>query len=222
LFCSCGARRAVDGAFQVDAFGRGRCSRRGNFSGPPLLEASLHVNRNTAHNQSSAFVVAPVSRPQLAWSLKGPLQSALSLKVTERRNGPRGEAPVHGSPRSEPALRAILDSANGYLTPSKILEQSTKQKTRPMEIKGRGSLVALTAQGICAVTRIVELGGLAKTKIQPKRPQDASAVGRHAAIGIDRFLHSRQKPDSPAVFLESRRGRRFTRGAPYLGGCKSP
>ena len=106
--------------------------------------------------------------------------------------------------------------------PSKILEQSTKQKTRPMEIKGRGSLVALTAQGICAVTRIVELGGLAKTKIQPKRPQDASAVGRHAAIGIDRFLHSRQKPDSPAVFLESRRGRRFTRGAPYLGGCKSP
>jgi hypothetical protein len=44
----------------------------------------LHVNRNIAHNQSSAFVVAPVSRPPRS-VLKGPLQSALSFKVTERR-----------------------------------------------------------------------------------------------------------------------------------------
>jgi hypothetical protein len=60
LFRYCGARQAVDGAFQVDAFGRDRCIRRGKFSGPPLLEPSLYVKRNTAHNQSSAFVVAPV------------------------------------------------------------------------------------------------------------------------------------------------------------------
>ena len=66
FFCCCGARQAVDGTFQVDSFRARRCTRRGKFSGPPLLEASLHVNWNTAHNQSSAFVVTPVSRPQRA------------------------------------------------------------------------------------------------------------------------------------------------------------
>src|ERR1700730_46211 len=29
FFCCCGARQAVDGAFQVDAFGRDRCTRQG-------------------------------------------------------------------------------------------------------------------------------------------------------------------------------------------------
>jgi hypothetical protein len=32
----------------------------GKFSGSSLLEPSLKVKRNYAHNQSSAFVVAPV------------------------------------------------------------------------------------------------------------------------------------------------------------------
>jgi hypothetical protein len=41
------ARQAVDGAFQVDVFGRGRCTRRSKFSGPTLLELSLNVKRNT-------------------------------------------------------------------------------------------------------------------------------------------------------------------------------
>src|SRR4051812_17703659 len=38
-------------------------------SSPPLLERSLNVKRNTAHSQSSAFVVAP------ARSFKGPRSS---------------------------------------------------------------------------------------------------------------------------------------------------
>jgi len=60
FFCYCRARQAVDGAFQVGAFGRGRCDRQEKSSDPPLLEPSFYVKRNTAHNQSSAFVVAPV------------------------------------------------------------------------------------------------------------------------------------------------------------------
>jgi hypothetical protein len=72
LFCFCGPRQVVDSTFQVAAFGRGRCERRDKSSGPPLLKLSLEVKRNSAHSQSSVFVVAPVSRPQRAWSLKGP------------------------------------------------------------------------------------------------------------------------------------------------------
>ena len=52
FFCCSGARQAVDGAFQVDAFGRGRCTRRGKLSGPTLLEPSLRVKRNTAHTKA--------------------------------------------------------------------------------------------------------------------------------------------------------------------------
>ena len=52
FFCCSGARQAVDGAFQVDAFGRGRCTRRGKFSGPTPLEPSLYVKRNTAHTKA--------------------------------------------------------------------------------------------------------------------------------------------------------------------------
>src|SRR5437763_8442615 len=52
FFCCSGARQAVDGAFQVDAFGRGRCTRRGKLSGPTLLEPSLYVKRNTAHTKA--------------------------------------------------------------------------------------------------------------------------------------------------------------------------
>lgn len=51
-FCCSRARQAVDGAFQVDAFGRGRCTRRGKFSGPTPLEPSLYVKRNTAHTKA--------------------------------------------------------------------------------------------------------------------------------------------------------------------------
>ena len=72
LSCFCGPRQVVYGAFQVGAFGRGRCERRDKSSDPPLLTLSLKVKRNSAHSQSSAFVVAPVSRPQRVWSLKGP------------------------------------------------------------------------------------------------------------------------------------------------------
>jgi hypothetical protein len=60
FFCFCGARRVLDRTFQTDAFGRDRCNRTGKFSGPSLLEPSWKVKRNYAHNQSSAFVVAPV------------------------------------------------------------------------------------------------------------------------------------------------------------------
>jgi len=52
--------RVLDRTFQTDGFGRDRCNRPGKFSGPSLLEPSLKVKRNYAHNQSSAFVVAPV------------------------------------------------------------------------------------------------------------------------------------------------------------------
>src|SRR6266404_1191970 len=62
FFCFCGAWQVFEGAFQADAFGRGRCDRRGKSGGPPLLKLSLQVKRNSAHSQSSAFVVAPVSR----------------------------------------------------------------------------------------------------------------------------------------------------------------
>ena len=55
----CDARPVVDGSFQVEALGRGQCSRRNKSSGPPLLKASLKVKRNTAHNQSSGFAIAP-------------------------------------------------------------------------------------------------------------------------------------------------------------------
>jgi hypothetical protein len=55
-FRFCGARQVGDGAFRVGVFGR--CSRRGKSSGPPLLKPSLKVERNSAHSQSSAFVVA--------------------------------------------------------------------------------------------------------------------------------------------------------------------
>ena len=72
FFCCCGARQAVDGAFQVDAFGHGRCNRPDKSSGPPLLKLSLKVKRNIAHGPSSAFVVAPVSWHQRASSFKGP------------------------------------------------------------------------------------------------------------------------------------------------------
>jgi hypothetical protein len=73
FFCCCGARRAVDGVFQVDAFGRRRCTRRSKFSGPPLLKPSLHVNRNTAHNQSSFMKwltrdrVVPIISANVSW-----------------------------------------------------------------------------------------------------------------------------------------------------------
>jgi hypothetical protein len=85
FFCFCGTRRPFDGAFQADVFGRGRCNQRGKFSGPPLLEASLKVKRNHTHNQSSAFVVAPVSRTQRAWSSKGSPTSVLSFKFRKAR-----------------------------------------------------------------------------------------------------------------------------------------
>jgi hypothetical protein len=75
FLCFCAACQVVDGTFQVGAFWRGRCDRRGKSSGPPLLKLSLKVKRNSAHSQSSAFVVAPVLWPQRAWSLKGPSQT---------------------------------------------------------------------------------------------------------------------------------------------------
>jgi hypothetical protein len=60
FFHAYGARRGLEGTFQPVAFGHGRCGPRHKPGGPPLLEFSLKVKRNSAHNQSSAFVDAPV------------------------------------------------------------------------------------------------------------------------------------------------------------------
>ena len=59
FFCFRPAWQVVDGTLRVGAFVRGRCDRRGKYSGPPLLKPSLKVKRNSAHSQSSMFVVAP-------------------------------------------------------------------------------------------------------------------------------------------------------------------
>ena len=40
--------------------------------GPPLFEPSFKVQRDSTHNQSSGFAVAPGVRPQRARSFKGP------------------------------------------------------------------------------------------------------------------------------------------------------
>ena len=61
FLCFYGARQGVEGAFQLVAFGHGRCGRRDKSGGPPLLELSLKVKRNNTHDQSSAFLDAPVS-----------------------------------------------------------------------------------------------------------------------------------------------------------------
>jgi len=66
-------RQAVDVIFRADPLGRGRI-RRDKSSSPPLLKPSLKVKGNGAHGQSSAYVVAPVSGPQRARSIKGPPQ----------------------------------------------------------------------------------------------------------------------------------------------------
>jgi hypothetical protein len=50
------------------------------------------------------FVVAPVSRPQRAWSLKGPLQSALSFRVTGTPSAPT-KRPQSATSRSRPVRR---------------------------------------------------------------------------------------------------------------------
>jgi len=60
FFRPCGARRSVEGTFQSVAFGHCRCGPGDKSGSPPLLDFSLKVKRNSAHNQSSAFVDAPV------------------------------------------------------------------------------------------------------------------------------------------------------------------
>ena len=60
FFHAYGARRGFEGTFRLFAFGHGRCRRGHKPGGPPLLDFSLKVKRNGAHNQSSAFVDAPV------------------------------------------------------------------------------------------------------------------------------------------------------------------
>src|SRR5580693_186086 len=78
LPCFCGAGQVVDGPFQVGAFGRGRCNPRDKSSGPPLLTLSLKVKRNSAHGQSSAFVVTPgLPALKCAWTLNLALTGAL-------------------------------------------------------------------------------------------------------------------------------------------------
>jgi hypothetical protein len=57
FFCAHGAWQSVEGNFQPAVVGRGR---RDKPRRPPLLELSLQVKRNNAHDQSSAFVDAPV------------------------------------------------------------------------------------------------------------------------------------------------------------------
>jgi hypothetical protein len=84
FLCFYGARQAVDGLFQVDAFGRGRCDQRANSSGPPLLRPSLKVKRNSAHSQSSAFAE---SRAQ-GYRGRG------ACRVLNRRSQP-GRSPLH-------------------------------------------------------------------------------------------------------------------------------
>jgi hypothetical protein len=51
---------------------RGGFCRPGKSGGPPLFEPSFKVQRDSTHNQSSGFAVAPGSRPQRARSFKGP------------------------------------------------------------------------------------------------------------------------------------------------------
>jgi len=41
FFCFSGARQVADGPSQVGPFGRGRCRRRDESGGPPLLTLSL-------------------------------------------------------------------------------------------------------------------------------------------------------------------------------------
>jgi hypothetical protein len=89
FFCFFGARQGVERTFQLTAFGHGRCGRREKFGGPPLLKLSLKVKWNNAHNQSSAFVDARVSRPQRARSIKDP-QSNSSAVLPVSRSDHRG------------------------------------------------------------------------------------------------------------------------------------
>ena len=67
-------RHAVDRGFRADLLGRGRI-RRHESSGPPLLKPSLKVKRNGAHGKAPRSWSPPVSRPQRARSIKGPLRS---------------------------------------------------------------------------------------------------------------------------------------------------
>ena len=55
FFRPCGARRSVEGTFQSVAFGLCRCGPGDKSGSPPLLDFSLKVKRNSAHNQSSAL-----------------------------------------------------------------------------------------------------------------------------------------------------------------------
>jgi hypothetical protein len=47
--------RILTGAFQDNAFGCGRYNPRGKSSGPALLEPSLKVQRDVAHNLNSTL-----------------------------------------------------------------------------------------------------------------------------------------------------------------------
>jgi hypothetical protein len=78
--CLCWARRRAERIFQLAALGHGRCCRREKSGGPPLLKLSLKVKRNNAQNQSSAFLDAPVSRPQRAEPIKGRRQAPVACR----------------------------------------------------------------------------------------------------------------------------------------------
>lgn len=62
FLCFYRARQGVEGNSRLTAFGYGRCGRREESGGRAPLKLSLQVKWNSAHNQSSAFVDAPVSR----------------------------------------------------------------------------------------------------------------------------------------------------------------
>ena len=102
------ARQAVDGILQTNAFGCGRCYRPDKSSGPPLLKLSLKVKRNNAHGQSSAFVVAPVSRPQRTCASKGPHCS--QLRRNRRSRSMRPHSLHRYWMRSPPSFGSIFSS----------------------------------------------------------------------------------------------------------------
>ncbi len=75
FFCFRAARQVVDDTLQVVAVLHGRCDPRGKSSLPAPLKLSLKVKWNSAHSQSSVFVVAPAH----GHNARGRLKACLEL-----------------------------------------------------------------------------------------------------------------------------------------------
>lgn len=75
FFCFRAAWQGVDDALQVVAVLHGRCDPRGKSSLPAPLKLSLKVKWNSAHSQSSVFVVAPAH----GHNARGRLKACLEL-----------------------------------------------------------------------------------------------------------------------------------------------